>query len=702
METEILHSELIHRKQKFEQVKTNLKQRFLGLDEIIDEVISLMMPWYLFPDAQLRPTIINLWGLTGSGKTALVSTIVELLDYRKFYSHIDMGEFESDSASWMKNILTDDLAFFHGKPALICLDEFQFAKTLDANKNELGKDKLRVIWELLDSGKIEYIPGHSTYYLFRADNCLKRVEKLIREKVILQDGVIASGLDQFKRIFDGFFFDYNDRDNASPDPAYFLSGDFINGVFNLFDDDDYSKEQIKARIKVSSIEELALFVKEGMHKRPATKTLDLSHAVIFVLGNLDEAYTMSCNMNPDISADEFYDATSKITIAEIKKALRKRFRPEQIARLGNNHIIYRSFNNSQFRLLIRRELERIADFVMKQFGWKISFDDSVVDIVYAEGVFPSQGTRPVLTTVKNLIESRISTMIVSILEYQLDVSEIVWKYNSSQFTYDVKDVKGCLVLKLTDHATLKLENLRKSVDPQLQAHTAVHEAGHAVLAALTLRIIPAVVLSRTASDAEGFCLVNFPKGPMTKETLKKDIIITLGGYVAEKMVFGDELTSSGVCDDIVEASRLANKAIRNYAMGHDPIYLAVRSTQNADAFFVTEKYSLEAIQIIKECQLEAEQLLERNKLLLLKIAEYLTVNSKMEENMIETYVKAFATEEWVSRDGFIKKDEYYRFDEVIQGQLESVMRSHIKTVSLEGKFHLENGFSLEFYKDQRC
>jgi predicted ATPase len=148
METRILHIELIQRKQRLEQVKSALKQKFLGLDEIIDEVISLMMPWYLFPDAQLRPTIINLWGLTGSGKTALVQSIVEILDHRKLYSHIDMGEFESDSASWMKNILTDDLSFFHEKPALICLDEFQFARTLDNNQNELGKDKLRVVWDL--------------------------------------------------------------------------------------------------------------------------------------------------------------------------------------------------------------------------------------------------------------------------------------------------------------------------------------------------------------------------------------------------------------------------------------------------------------------------------------------------------------------------------------------------------------------------
>jgi len=168
MKPKTTHAELIARKQKLEQVRCALKEKFLGLDEIIDEVMSLVMPWYLFPEAQLRPTNINLWGLTGSGKTALVQALVASLQYQKLYSHIDMGEFESDSASWMKNILTDDLSFFHEQSPIICLDEFQFARTLDNNENELGKDKLRVIWDLLDSGNIEYIPGSSTYYLFRA------------------------------------------------------------------------------------------------------------------------------------------------------------------------------------------------------------------------------------------------------------------------------------------------------------------------------------------------------------------------------------------------------------------------------------------------------------------------------------------------------------------------------------------------------
>ena len=677
METRILHIELIQRKQRLEQVKSALKQKFLGLDEIIDEVISLMMPWYLFPDAQLRPTIINLWGLTGSGKTALVQSIVEILDHRKLYSHIDMGEFESDSASWMKNILTDDLSFFHEKPALICLDEFQFARTLDNNQNELGKDKLRVVWDLLDSGKIQYIPSSSTYYLFRADNCLKRLEKAIGEGLSIINGKIESGLEVFQKYFNGFYFEYNNRTGVKLNEHYFMSEDFVISIYYLFDDDDYSKEEIRERIKVSSVGEIALLLQQGMNTRPATKTLDLSRSVIFVLGNLDEAYTMSHNMNPDISADEFHEATAKITIADIKKALRKRFRPEQIARLGNNHLIYKSFNNAQFRMLIKQELKRISDFVSAQFGWKIVFDDSVVNIVYAEGVFPAQGTRPVLTTVKNLIESKISSLIVSILEYQLNAAEIVWNYTNDEFIYQVKDVLGNTILTISDQAKLKLENLRKSIDPEIQAHVAVHEAGHAVLAALTLRIIPSVVVSRTASDMEGFCLINFPKGPVTRETLKKDIIITLGGYVAEKMIFGKDMTSSGVHYDIEEASRLANKAIRNYAMGSDPIHLAVENAQNEDAFFISQKSSAEAIQIIKACELEAEELLRRNKLLLLKLAEYLTINSRMEEVKIEAYVKEYAKEAWVQTEGFIKKEAYYKFNVTLQEHLRKIQNESL-------------------------
>jgi Peptidase family M41 len=688
MET-IKKNELIAKKKKLEAITLVLKSRFLGLDTIIDEVISLLMPWYLFPEAQLRPTVINLWGLTGSGKTALVQSIVELLDYNRFYTHLDMGEFESDSASWIKSIFTDDLEFFHQKPVLISLDEFQFARTLDANGEELGKDKLRVIWDLLDSGKIDYIPRSSTYYLFRADNCLKRLGTALKRGVTIQNGEVTAGLEDFLKIFDDFYFDDRDRYNEAISKSYFLSVDFMEGFTGLLDNADILKDDIKKRIKASSVEELMVFLLEGMHARPATRQLDLSRSLIFVLGNLDEAYKMSHNMNPDISADDFHEETSKITIATIKRALRKRFRPEQIARLGNNHIIYRSFSSGQFMNLIERELTLIAIFVQQQFNWTVTFDQSVAKVVYSEGVFPSQGTRPVFTTVKNLIESRISKMVVAVLEENVEVESIHWHYQSGHFVYAIKNQEGKVIKTIADETSLKLENLRKSIDPEIQAHTAVHEAGHAVLAALTLRIIPSMVVSRTASDAaEGFCLINFPKGPVTRETLKKDIIITLGGYVAEKIIFGEEYTCSGVYSDIEEASALANKAIRKYAMGSDPIHLAVEATQNEDAFFHSEAHHKEASHLVRLCEKEAEVIIERNKLLLLKMAEYLTSHSRMDENLIEEYVKKYSGEEWIKQIGFIKKEDYYKFNKTIQEQLKAFERSD-RQITIEELYKTE-------------
>lgn len=410
MEITIIHNELKEKKKKLEVITCQLKERFIGLDSIIDEVISLMMPWYLFPEAQLRPTVINLWGLTGSGKTALVQGIIELLEHGRLYTHIDMGEFESDSATWIKNIFTDDLEFFHQKPAVICLDEFQFARTLDGNQRELGKDKLRVIWDLLDSGKIEYIPSNGTYILFRADSCIKKLDKAIKSGVVIENGEVVAEEEVFLKLFETFFFDHYDRHNEPLSKGYFLSKDFIEGLYDLFSNDEFSKDYIRQQVKSSSLPELKKFILEAMKTQSATKELDLSQSLIFVLGNLDEAYPMSHSMNPDISADEFHEATTRITIASVKNALRKRFRSEQIARLGNNHVIYKSFRNIHFRQLITRELERIEKFVKASFGWRMDFDDSIIDIVYAEGVFPSQGTRPVFTTIKNLIESRIGKL----------------------------------------------------------------------------------------------------------------------------------------------------------------------------------------------------------------------------------------------------------------------------------------------------
>lgn len=684
METTIIHNELKEKKKKLETITSQLKVRFIGLDSIIDEVISLMMPWYLFPEAQLRPTVINLWGLTGSGKTALVQSIVELLEHGRLYTHIDMGEFESDSATWIKNIFTSDLDFFHQKPAVICLDEFQFARTLDNSQRELGKDKLRVIWDLLDSGKIEYIPSNSTYLLLRADSCIKKLDKAIKSGVIIENGEVVAEQEVFLKLFETFFFDHYDRYNEPLSKRYLLSKDFIEGLYDLISNEELSKDYLREQVKASSLPELKKFIQEALKAQSATKEIDLSRAIIFVLGNLDEAYPMSHSMNPDISADEFYEATTRITIASVKSALRKRFRSEQIARLGNNHVIYKSFRNIHFRQLITQELDRVGKFVHTSFGWNIAFDDSVIDIVYAEGVFPAQGTRPVFTTIKNLIESRIGKLVMEVIDKNITAANVHWYYAEEHFLFEICDSNGRYIYSFLDEVNLKIDNLRKTTSKSTQAHTGIHEAGHAILAALMFRILPSVAVSKTASDdGEGFCMINFPDGPMTKDSIRKDIILTLGGYAAEKLIFGEEHTSSGVRHDIENASELANRAVRQYAMGSDPIHIVAANSSNEDSFYHTDKYSQEAIRIIKTCMQEAENILMRNKLLLLRMGSYLTTHARMEEAMIGDFIKRYSTEEWVRTEGFIRKDQYYNFHEVVERQIQETVKASSEVAEFE-------------------
>ncbi len=665
-----IYDNIVLKKQRLNEVQKTLKKEFIGLNNIIDEVINLITPWYLFPDAQLRPTVINMWGLTGSGKTALVNKMVELLDYKRLYVQMDMGEFESDSASWIKGMFTDDLEFFHEQPGIICFDEFQFARTINKEGNELGKDKLRVIWDLLDSGKVNYIPYHNSYYVVRAEICLVYLLKCEDKGVGIRDGVVINSESEFLNTFSDFYFENANRNGESVNSNYFLSNDFIDGVFYLYNDLSITRNKLKEIIENTDLKGIQRLLIEGMNKRTAIKQLDLSRGLIFVLGNLDEAYYMSHSMNPDISADELNEATLKINVAHIKKALQERFRNEQIARLGNNHIIFRSFTNQNFRDIITQKLNAINIYVKEYFNFEINFSENVVDVVYSEGVYPAQGTRPIFTTVKNVIEGSISKIVLEIIEKKLETNSVNWDYVDENFIFVFKDHANNTINTYVEKPMLKVGELRKINNKNLQAHTAVHESGHAILAALTLRIIPSLVVSKTVSaTAEGFCMVNMPEGPLTREILKKEIIIGLGGYVAEKIIFGEEQTSSGVSSDIEKISEMANRAIKEYGMGNDPVFIRFSHTHDDLAIVHKSIHSEEVMTLIYECEQEAETILKRNKLLLLKMAQHLTSFSRIEEKEIKKMICDFASDAWVKNDVFVKKEDYFQFETVINNQI---------------------------------
>lgn len=666
------HARVAAQKKQLDAIADKLKDKFVGLDNIIDDAMSLVSAWYIFPQAQLRPCVINLWGLTGSGKTALINSLVDLLDHRKFYAHFDMGELQSESSKWIKRTFVEDLAHFNKEQAIICLDEFQFARSISKGE-EIQSDKLRVIWELMDSGMINYIPDANQYYVARAEMCITRLKVFRSNGGEIRDGEVISGSPLFHELFESFFFDRDDRHEEKFGVAYLKSRDFIDGIM-ILDDSTNSRDIVVRQVTSSNLDGLISYLTALVKRSVTPKDLDLRHSLIFVLGNLDEAYTMSSNLNPDISADDLHEITKDITIMAIKDALKRRFRSEQVARLGNNHFLYRAFSSAQFREIIRRELQRVREFCERELSCDLTFDESVIDLMFSEGVIPSQGTRPVFTTVNNLIQSRVSKLALHAASEGSKVRSVRWSFNGREFVYELSDIDGNVVHVVKETVSLQVGNQRASVKPHIQAHIAVHEAGHAILASLLFRIIPSVVVSRSAAhDTEGFCRVRYPEGPVTRDSLKKNITITLGGLAAEKLIFGEENTCSGVGSDIEFASMLANDAVRRYAMGSDPIRLAVvRNYDNEDYFVETRVYEEEAVALVRNCMEVARAVLEKNKLLLLRMSEYLTSNSKMDSKLIEEFAKMYSAEEWVNEVGFIQPADYYSFDKVIRTQLKEM------------------------------
>ena len=67
------------RQAELDTLRGQLKKDFIGLDEVIDQIVESIKVWYIFPELQIRPTIVCLWGLTGVGKTDLVRKMVSYL-----------------------------------------------------------------------------------------------------------------------------------------------------------------------------------------------------------------------------------------------------------------------------------------------------------------------------------------------------------------------------------------------------------------------------------------------------------------------------------------------------------------------------------------------------------------------------------------------------------------------------------------------
>lgn len=671
--------EFFRRKEVLENARVELKKGFVGLDDIIDEVITLIEPWYLFPNGQIRPTIVNLWGMTGVGKTSLIKRMFELINLQDSLYKFDVGDYASQDNTKLAYSFSDKLKNRERQQIGIIFDEFQLGRTIDENGHELEKSGLRAMWDLLDSGKISIL--QSSFYGTRIFQLSLKLQECIQNG----DVEAKNGLVTKNQSYHDKFFKSEEEDDVTPatkkskkdkkeeekEENLFVPEDFHWYIRNIWEYRFISDREVKEHLKTLDHNGTVDFLDETMNKAFRPVEFDYSTSCIFVIGNIDEAYQMAKNFDPDSDADRFYKHSLNITLPRIKGALKNRFRAEQIARLGNSHIIYPAFSSKVYRELISLELEKVRAKVNTRFGIDINFHKSVNEIIYKEGVFPTQGARPVFTTISAIIEPFVGNIVKDILEKNVEATNIVWSFKNKKHIVKFFD-KDCNTLFSSKYGVkLKIESLRESEGSELQAQVAIHEAGHAVAAIGGANVLPIEIVSRTANLSEGHCAVEIPSTPIeTKDWYRQRIIISLGGHVAEELIFGEKNISNGTSGDFETASQLALDMAKTFGMlgtapmlyGHKNIN--TNTTWNSDTDSVNQADRL-AENIIIQCKEECKEILVKNKFLLLKIGEYLSMKSRMDTKLIQKFVDEYGV------DITIKPEkEIITFKKIIQEKLD--------------------------------
>ncbi|HWU44772.1 MAG TPA: hypothetical protein VN132_15075, partial [Bdellovibrio sp.] len=588
-----------------EKTRATLKTEFVGIDQQIDQIMNSISSWYLLPEAQHRPLIINLWGMTGTGKTSLVRRLVELLDFDSRYTEVDVGQYVGQFSNdhHVKGDFLQRQSEFTGSPMIWLFDEFQTMRTIDKRGNEIDRPLLRNIWGLFSDGIVK----------------------------------LRSAKDELRQLF-----------------HYRLS----NPEFKLNDALSVAKIKLALKLPESEVVIQTRFNNEpsyveyllAMTDRVQSEiSLDYRKSLIFVSGNIDEAFQNVNQMDPDLmTADEFHENSKTVTVNSIKNALLQRFRAEQIARLGNIHIVYPTFSEKAFRKLITNELARLSKQFYNDFGLRVSFSDRVTSLIYSEGVVPAQGARPVLSSVTDLITSKLPQWTVQALTSAQAVTKIVVDVlDESTMTTTGFSQENSIVFSAEEKIELKATEKLKMIPSEHQTRIAYHEAGHAIVGTFLLLQLPLGIYSRSGDASKGG-FVRFEQKPLpTKKEMLQQLAMGFAGLASEELIYGKEGVSSGSSGDIRAMTDLAGKMIQDWGMGNhlgqsSMIQGFSSSYSQGSAATVSERDAKLQERLLKAAYKNARKLLEQQRPLLDALAKYLTEHPSIRPDKYFDLIKEYS------------------------------------------------------------
>ncbi|MBL0318102.1 MAG: ATP-dependent zinc metalloprotease FtsH [Alphaproteobacteria bacterium] len=160
--------------------------------------------------------------------------------------------------------------------------------------------------------------------------------------------------------------------------------------------------------------------------------------------------------------------------------------------------------------------------------------------------------------------------------------------------HDLEDAKDKVLLGVERKSMVMSEEEKKL--------TAYHEAGHAVLAIYCIGSDPihkATIIPRGRALGLVMRLPEKDRVSLTREKLKADICVAMGGRVAEEMIFGYEKVTSGASMDIKQATAYATAMVKEWGMS-DKVGPLYHGEDHSRPFTMPEMQAQDTVSLIDQ------------------------------------------------------------------------------------------------------
>ncbi|MFZ4541083.1 MAG: ATP-dependent zinc metalloprotease FtsH [Rickettsiales bacterium] len=203
--------------------------------------------------------------------------------------------------------------------------------------------------------------------------------------------------------------------------------------------------------------------------------------------------------------------------------------------------------------------------------------------------------------------------------------------------YDKKVVTMRELEAAKDKVMMGVERKSMVMSEEEKKMTAYHEAGHAVVAVHCSASDPihkATIIPRGRALGMVMRLPEADKISYLRDKMLADLAVSMGGRVAEELIFGHAKVSSGASSDIQYATRLANAMVTQWGMSDalGPILFAPTEDTNHALIRSPEaiaKVDAEIKRIVNDAHKEATRILTTNRdqleIVALALIEYETL-----------------------------------------------------------------------------